>query len=236
MRLRYTKRIRVRLASTNRIRVRLCAERHAVSPGEASSEVTGVTSARALRADAQVNQDRVLEAAAAAFGEPGADTSMKAIARSAGVGIGTLYRRFPTREQLIDATYRNETIRLAESADALLAAQSPASALRSWMDGFTDYILTKHGMAEALPAILASTDGLRTHSRDLLRDAIARLLVAGAEASSVRASIDPSDVLMALGGITLIADNEHQRDLASRLCDLLMDALTANIGGPDAAP
>ena len=184
------------------------------------------TSARALRSDAQINQDRVLEAAANAFGEPGADTSMKAIARAAGVGIGTLYRRFPTREHLIDATYRNETVKLAESAEALLATQSPIGALRTWMDGFTDYILTKHGMAEALPAIFATTDGLRTHSRDLLRDAVARLLAAGNETAAVRADVDPNDVLMALGGITLIADNEHQRELASRLCDLLMDALT----------
>jgi AcrR family transcriptional regulator len=189
--------------------------------------MTASTGTRALRSDAQLNQDRVLEAAASAFGEPGADTSMKAIAKAAGVGIGTLYRRFPTREQLIDATYRNETVKLAESADSLLASHSPTDALRTWMDGFVEYILTKHGMAEALPTILATTDGLRTHSRDLLRDAIARLIEAGDEEATLRADVDPNDVLMALGGITLIADNEHQSELASRLCDLLMDALTA---------
>ncbi len=188
---------------------------------------TGTPVGRALRADAQLNEDRVLEAAANAFGDPGADTSMKAIARAAGVGIATLYRRFPTREQLIDATYRNETAKLAESAGALLHAQPPTDALRTWMDGFIDYILTKHGMAEALPAILATTEGLRMQSRDLLRDAIALLLDAGAKASEVRADVEPNDVLMALGGITLIADNERQRALAARLCDLLMDALTA---------
>jgi AcrR family transcriptional regulator len=186
-----------------------------------------MASGRALRADARVNHDRVLEAAADAFSTSAADTSMKAIARAAGVGIATLYRRFPTREQLIEATYRNETTKLAESADVLLANQTPILALRSWMDGFIDYILTKHGMAEALPAILASTDGLRMESRDVLRDAIARLLAAGADASAVRADVDPNDILMALGGITLIAGNEQQRELASRLCDLLMDALTA---------
>lgn len=182
---------------------------------------------RVLRSDAQLNQDRVLEAAASAFGEPGADMSMKAIAKAAGVGIGTLYRRFPTREQLIDATYRNQTVKLAESAETLLASRPPTDALRAWMDGFVEYILTKHGMAEALPTILATTDGLRTHSRDLLRDAIARLLAAGNQEATLRGDVDPTDVLMALGGITLIADNEHQRKLASRLCDLLMDSLTA---------
>src|ERR1700712_321249 len=137
--------------------------------------MTDTAGRRMLRADAQINQDRVLEAAAEAFGRGGADTSMKAIARAAGVGIGTLYRRFPTRDQLIDATYRNETAKLAESVEALLAQESPPRALRFWMDGFVDYILTKHGMAEALPAILASTDGLRTRSRDILRDSVTRL-------------------------------------------------------------
>jgi hypothetical protein len=95
------------------------------------------------------------------------------------------------------------------------------------MDGFVEYILTKHGMAEALPAILATTDRLRMQSRDVLRDAIGRLLEAGVQATEIRADLDPNDILMALGGITLIAENEHQRELASRLCDLLMDAITA---------
>jgi AcrR family transcriptional regulator len=209
----------MRLRYPNRTRVRFARRR--------GRQVTAPSGARPLRADAQLNQDRVLEAAARAFAEPGADTSMKAIARAAGVGIGTLYRRFPTREQLIDATYRNETIKLAESADALLAAQDPTGALRSWMDGFVDYILTKHGMSEALPSILATTDGLRAQSRDLLRDAIARIVAAGNAAGTVRADADPGDILMALGGITLIAENENQRELATRLCNLLMDALTA---------
>ena len=180
---------------------------------------------RTLRADAQVNEDRVLAAAAEVFGTTGADTSLKAIARTAGVGIGTLYRRFPTREHLIEATYRNETTKLAARADLLLADRDAIAALRDWMDLFVDYILTKHGMAEALPEILAATDGLRTHSRDLLRDAVSRLLRAGAVAEVLRSDVDANDVLMALGGFTLIADNEAQRELAGRLCDLLVDAL-----------
>jgi len=88
---------------------------------------------------------------------------------NAGVGIGTLYRRFPTRDDLVEATYRNETARLCESAPALLAELSPHEAMRVWMEGFVDYILNKNGMTDALPAILASRDGLRAHSRDLLR-------------------------------------------------------------------
>ena len=184
------------------------------------------TGGRALRADAQLNRDRLLEAAAQAFARDGTDTSLKAIAQEAGVGIGTLYRRFPTREDLIEATYRNETTRLCESAAELLENGEPAAALRQWMDRFVDYMLTKHGMSDALPSILAAHEGLRANTRTLLRDAIATLLEAGIQTASLRQDIPADDVMMALGGITLIAGAEHQRDLAARLLDLLMDGLT----------
>src|SRR3954447_1683535 len=101
----------------------------------------------ALRADARLNRDRLLEAAAEAFAREGADTSLKAIAQQAGVGIGTLYRRFPTREDLIEATYRNETTKLCQSAPRLLETGEPLAALREWMSRFVDYMLTKHGMS-----------------------------------------------------------------------------------------
>jgi AcrR family transcriptional regulator len=181
---------------------------------------------RSLRADAQLNRDRLLEAAAAAFARDGADTSLKAIAKEAGVGIGTLYRRFPTRDDLIEATYRNETTRLCESASKLLEHSDPASALRQWMDRFVDYMLTKQGMSSALPSILAAEDGLRANTRTRLRNAINTLLTAGIHANSFRSDVPADDVMMALGGITLVAGAEHQRDLAARLLDLLMDGLT----------
>jgi AcrR family transcriptional regulator len=181
---------------------------------------------RGLRADAQINRDRLLEAAAEAFTRDGADTSLKAIAQQAGVGIGTLYRRFPTREDLIEATYRNETTRLCESAAELLETAVPGVALRTWMDRFVDYMLTKHGMSDALPSIIAAREGLRASTRTMLRDAITMLLDAGARTSTLRADIPADDVMMALGGITLIASAEHQRGLAARLLDLLMDGLT----------
>lgn len=185
------------------------------------------TDGRTLRADAQLNRDRLLEAAAQAFARDGADTSLKAIAHAAGVGIGTLYRRFPIREDLIEATYRNETVRLCQSATELLEDVQPAAAaLRQWMDKFVDYILTKHGMSDALPSILAADEGLRASSRTRLRDAIASLLDAGVRDASLREGIPADDVMMALGGVTLIAGAEQQRDLASRLLDLLMDGLT----------
>src|SRR3954468_23871334 len=127
---------------------------------------------RSLRADAQANYNRLLEVAAQVFAREGADTSLKAIAAEAGVGIGTLYRRFPTREDLIEATYRKETDRLCELAPKSLENRAPMPALREWMEAFVDYMLTKQGMAEALPAILATREGLRLHSREALRNAV----------------------------------------------------------------
>lgn len=178
---------------------------------------------RSLRADARQNEDRLLQAAAAAFQQEGADTSMKAIAKAAGVGIATLYRRFPTREQLIEAVYRSATERLADSADELLATLPPEQALREWLDLFLDYMLTKTGMSEALPTILARRDGLRLHSRELLRNAVVTLL--DAAAGVLRSDVSADDVMMAIGGVALVAAHEHDRDLAVRLADLLMDGL-----------
>jgi AcrR family transcriptional regulator len=186
-----------------------------------------MSESRPLRADAQQNHDRLLEIAAAVFSREGADTSLKAIAKEAGVGIGTLYRRFPTRDDLIEATYRAETARLSERAEELLEQLPPSDALRQWMDGFVDYMQTKHGMSEALPGILAAREGLRSGSRGLLRDAIAVLLDAGIGDGSLRAGVAADDVMMALGGITLIAGTEHDRALADRLLDLLMAGLAA---------
>jgi AcrR family transcriptional regulator len=185
---------------------------------------------RSLRADAQANYNRLLEVAAKVFAREGADTSMKAIAAEAGVGIATLYRRFPTREDLIEATYRSRTDLLCDSASRLLDELAPVDALRTWMERFVDYMLTKQGMADALPAILATREGLRLHSREALAGAVTELLGAGTSSGHFRADVSPSDVLMALGGITLISGHEHQRELATRLIGLLLDGLVAHPG------
>lgn len=182
---------------------------------------------RSLRADAQANQERLLEVAAEVFARDGADTSLKAIAAEAEVGIGTLYRRFPSREDLIEATYRAQTTSLCDSAAALVAEHPPVEAARLWMERFVDYMLTKQGMADALPAILARSDGLGAHSRKALAAAVGTLLAAGIAAESFRADADSGDVLMALGGITLITGHEHQRELATRLIALLLDGLAS---------
>lgn len=177
-----------------------------------------------MRADARQNHDRLLEAAARAFASDGSEASLKDIAKDAGVGIGTLYRRFPNREVLVEAVYRNETARLAVAATELLEKKPPVEALREWMSRFVAYIDTKHGMGEALPVVLSSAGDLRMESRQLLADAIAVLLDAGIAGGAIRKDAAPGDVLMALGGVTLIAAKEPS-GLADRLLDLLVDGL-----------
>ena len=177
-----------------------------------------------MRADAQQNQERLLAVAAEAFAAEGTGASLKAIAKEAGVGIGTLYRRFPTRETLVEAVYRNEVARLCGAARDLLAEASPVDALRAWMVQFVDLMATKHGMGDTLRAVLVSDDD-RMRTRYLLRDALVVLLDAGVADGTIRDGLDPYDVLMGLGGLTLIAEGNGQRELALRLVDLLINGL-----------
>ncbi|GAB2819778.1 TetR/AcrR family transcriptional regulator [Actinoallomurus bryophytorum] len=183
------------------------------------------TGPRPLRADARRNRDRLLDAAVRAFSQLGPDVTLDAIAKDAGVGIGTLYRHFPTREALVEAAYRNELARLCEAAADLLEKLPPDQAARTWMDHFVDYMTTKRGMADALRAVIASGGNPFSESRDRLTDAIATLLKAGVATGTLRADIEPADVLAGLGGISLTAGEPSQRDQAGRLLDLLMDGL-----------
>jgi AcrR family transcriptional regulator len=183
------------------------------------------TGARPLRADAQRNRDRLLEVAVRAFSEGGPDVTLDSIAKDAGVGIGTLYRHFPTREALIDAAYRNELARLCDATAGLLETMPPDQATRAWMDRFVEYMTTKRGMADALRAVIASGGNPFAESRQRLTTAITTLLKAGAAAGTVRADVEPGDVLASVSGISLAAGDPAQREQAGRLLDLLMDGL-----------
>jgi AcrR family transcriptional regulator len=180
---------------------------------------------RALRADAQRNRDRLLNVAVRAFSQDGPEVTLDAIARDAGVGIGTLYRHFPTREALIEAAYRSELARLCDAAADLLQDTAPDEATRAWMDRYIEYMTTKRGMAGALQAVIASGGTPYAQSRDRLITAITALLQAGAAAGALRADIEPGDVLASLSGLSLAAGEPAQRDQARRLLDLLMDGL-----------
>ncbi len=180
---------------------------------------------RALRADAQRNRDRLLEVAVRAFSQDGPDTTLDAIAKEAGVGIGTLYRHFSSREALIEAAYRSELARLCDAVPDLLLAKPPDEATRTWMDRYIDYMTTKRGMADALRAVIASGGGPYAQSRDRLTTAITTLLQAGAAAGTLRADVEPAS------GVSLAAGEPAQRDQAGRLLDLLMDGLRFRAGG-----
>ncbi|WP_413804970.1 TetR/AcrR family transcriptional regulator [Streptomyces sp. OE57] len=176
---------------------------------------------RPLRADAQRNEDRLLETAAAVFAREGSGASVKDIAREAGVGVGTLYRRFPSKELLVEAVYRQEVRRLCEAAPHLADTLPPVEALRTWMERFIDFMAAKSGMAEALRVVLTD-DSERLQTRALLAGAIDHLLSSGEGGPAARPEADAQDVLMALGGISLMAAGEDRRDLATRLIDLLL--------------
>ncbi|HEY0803783.1 MAG TPA: TetR/AcrR family transcriptional regulator [Pseudonocardiaceae bacterium] len=179
---------------------------------------------RPLRADAARNRERLLDAAVRAFSD-NPDVTLDAIAKAAGVGIGTLYRHFPTREALVDAAYRNELARLCDGVSDLLAAMPPDTAIRTWMTRFVDYVSAKRGMYDALRAVIASGGNPFAHSRDRLLTAITTLLDAGVAAGTVREGVKPMDVLAGVGGASFAANEPGQRDQAERVLDLLMDGL-----------
>jgi AcrR family transcriptional regulator len=183
------------------------------------------TRVRPLRADAQRNREQLLAAAVRAFASDGEDVTLDAIARTAGVGIGTLYRHFPTREALVEAAYRQELARLCDAAPQLLGSLPPDQAMRAWLDRFIDYVTTKRHMAAALRAVIASGRNPHAESRDRLIGAITALLDAGVASGSLRADVEPNDVLAALSGVSMAAGDTAQRDQAGRLLDLLVDGL-----------
>ena len=180
-----------------------------------------------MRADAQRNREKLLVAAVDAFTREGPDVTLESVAKAAGVGIGTLYRHFPTRESLVEAAYRNELSRLCDAAPELAGTLPPDRALRAWMDRFLDYMTTKHGMADALRAVIASGGNPYAHSRDRMITALGGLLTAGVSAGVIRPDVAVDDVLVALSGVTLAAGKPDQRAQAGRLLDLLLDGLRA---------
>lgn len=153
------------------------------------------------------------------------ESSMRAIAREAGVGIGTLYRHFPTREALIDAVYRDQVARLTTGARRLLRDRAPHDALRRWMDLFGTWIATKNGMLDTLLAMIESGEIGHAETRTELLAAVDEMLDAGRTAGDVRPDVTAEDVAAALIGIFTVARPPQRAATASRLLDLLMDGL-----------
>jgi AcrR family transcriptional regulator len=169
----------------------------------------------------------LLSAATLAFAQADTAPSMREIARAAGVGVGTLYRHFPTREALVDAVFRDQADRLTDGAAAFLRDLSPDEALRQWMDLFGSWLATKRGMLGTLLAG-ADRDGKHAASRHQVIAAINALLDAGRASGAVRDDIDSEDLVASLVGIFTVAGDPAQRAQAARLLDLLMDGLRAS--------
>jgi AcrR family transcriptional regulator len=184
-----------------------------------------LTETKTLRADARRNRDKLLAAAGEVFAEAGADASLEAVARRAEVGVGTLYRHFPSRDALVEAVYRNEVGQLATAADELLAELPPDAALERWMERFVGYAVTKRGMADALHGVIATRSELPTSTREQLLGALASLLEAGAAAGTIRADMPAEVVLGAMNAIWRIEDGPGWRRQAAATLRLLMDGL-----------
>jgi AcrR family transcriptional regulator len=178
-----------------------------------------------LRADARRNREKLIKAASPAFAEHGVEASLEEIARRAGVGIGTLYRHFPTREHLVEAVYRREVELLCAAADELARRKAPDVALEDWMQRFVGYIATKRGMANSLRLLSASKSELFAKTSGLVPQALQRLVEAAASGGYIRKDIASSDLMHALSGIYSAPDTPDWRERSRRLVRLLMDGL-----------
>jgi AcrR family transcriptional regulator len=177
---------------------------------------------RKPRADAQRNRIRLLETAKAAFAEKGSAASLDEIARTAGVGAGTLYRHFPTRDALIEAVYRNETEQLVAAATRLTETHPAVTALREWLLLFVDYIATKHGMYEALHSSVGGTSDLHSASTAQVKQAIAKLVGRAVASGDIRLDLDPLDLLRALAGVANVSSGPDGERAAKHLVEILI--------------
>jgi len=178
--------------------------------------------ARKPRADAERNRLRLLETARSAFAQKGPGASLEEIAAAAGVGIGTLYRHFPTRDALIEAVYRNESRQLVLAAEKLTAKHPPVTALREWLLVFVNYLDAKHGMAEVLNSLVGGASALYAESGPQMKQAIAKLLKDAAASDEIRWDTDPLDLLRALAGVMGKNAGPESKRAARHLVDILI--------------
>jgi AcrR family transcriptional regulator len=177
---------------------------------------------RKPRTDAQQNRERILEMAKEAFARSGASTSLDDIARQAGVGAGTLYRHFPTRDALLEAVYRTEVEKLASAERKFAQTMPPIEALRAWMLLFVDYIAAKHIIAPALNTVVGGPSKLYEASRGQLSGAIEALVKRAIQSGEIRRDLDPFDLLRALIGVSNVASSPDWQQSAKRLVDILI--------------
>jgi len=185
---------------------------------------------RKPRADAVRNRERVLEAAKLVFSAGGREASLEAVAKRAGVGIGTLYRHFPTREDLFEAVYRREVEQLSELAEQLKNAKDPVDALRRWLRSGVEFVATKKGMMAALALAVQSSSELAVFSMDRLTKAIGSLLDRAVAAGEMRGDVSPEDLLRAFFGMCYMHDQPGWQASVLRMLDVFVDGLRMQPG------
>jgi AcrR family transcriptional regulator len=179
-------------------------------------------SVRKPRSDAQRNRERILEAAKEAFTRAGVDASLDEIAKEAGVGPGTLYRHFPTRETLLGAVYRTEMEKLASAERKFAEELPPVEALRAWLLLFVDYIAAKQLIGPALTALLGDPKKVFEDSHARVWEAIRALVKRAIKSGDMRKDLDPIDLLRALIGVANVATSPDWQQSARRLVDILI--------------
>jgi AcrR family transcriptional regulator len=189
------------------------------------SEPNFQSTQRKLRADAQRNRDRILEVAREAFAQQGTNVTLEDIVRLSGLGTGTLYRHFPTREALIEAVYLSEVEKLAAAERELAAAEPPVEALRQWMLRFVDFIAAKSVLKETLNAMVTDTTELYATSTELIRSAINALVERAIASGDIQLDFDPLDLLRALSGV--VGTDSASKESARRLTDVLIAGIRA---------
>jgi AcrR family transcriptional regulator len=179
---------------------------------------------RRVRADAQRNLDALLEAAMAVFATSGVDAPVREIAERAGLGVGTVYRHFPQRADLIAAVFRHEIDACADAATILAGEHEPFDALASWMQRYAAFIATKRGLAKALHSGDPAFDALPAYFDQRLRPAFRKLLESAVAAGAVRSDVDSEDLLRAVASLCMSASDAGP-DRVRRMVDLLVDGL-----------
>ena len=177
---------------------------------------------RKPRTDAQRNRERILEVAKEAFTRFGAAASLDDIAKQAGVGAGTIYRHFPTRDVLIEAVYRSEVEKLALAQIKFSETKAPVDALRAWMLLFVDHVAAKHIIAPALNSIAGGASKLYEGSYGLIHGAIGALVERAVKSGELRKDVEPFDLLRALIGASYVSTGPDWRQSARRLVDILI--------------
>jgi AcrR family transcriptional regulator len=184
-----------------------------------------VKTRRKPRADSLRNRELLLEAATHVFSTGGPQASLEAVARRAGVGIGTLYRHFPTREALFEAVYRHEVDHLADLAGLLSFEPDPVEALRQWLHANVRLVAAKKGMIQGLQLVAHGSSELKAYSFERLTEAVGLLLGRGVAAGELRADIAPEDLLRTLLGIFYSQGTADWQPAALRLVDVFVDGL-----------